>query len=811
MRWSHPVRKRTGFVAAMGLAALLVGCTSPEERVAEHFADGQALLASGEVQKAALEFRNVLKIDEDHVGALYGISKYREQAQQWEALAATLHRVIDLDPGHVDAREDMCRLLLLGGAVERALERCDEAAKLDPGRASVIAVKAAIRHRMGENQAAAALAEEALAIDPTNIDATVVRASQSLASGRAEDAMALVERASEVHSENVALALFKVQVLNTLNRRDEAIEVLRGLVDRFPNSRAYRNALVRYHVIGGENDEAEALLRAAADSGNEAATEEEKAEAARDLISFVAQTRGVEAGEAELRARVEANPESYSLSIALADLLVQQRKADEARTILERVIESAPEDQALAAKAALARNLATQGEAEEARRIVAEMLEADSRNIDALTLQAGFDAQDGKLDDAVTNLRTALGQQPDAVNVMLPLATIHERRGALELAEDRFAAAANAGNFTPVAARPYVDFLLRHGRTEQAERVLGQILERQTGHMPSLALMAQLRLARRDWQGAQEIADRIVEIDSDSTTAKQISGAVLAGQEKFDESIEVLQEVIASAPNHSQPLVSLIQTYVRAGRREEAEQTLKATIANEPNRADARILLAAIHEDSGAIDNARATLTEAIEVAPSPVAFRALAAFDLRQEGRPAAIATIGKGLESFPSDPNLIMYSATLNEQDGKIDAAIADYERLIEISPGNVIAANNLASLMVEYRDDEASLERASALAERLRSFDIPQFKDTIAWVHYRKGQYAPAIGLLLEAIAAPSPLPVYHYHLGMAYLADGDNARAREQFAAAIELGKTRPFADAEKAAKELKALEEKATAN
>ena len=66
-------------------------------------------------------------------------------------------------------------------------------------------------------------------------------------------------------------------------------------------------------------------------------------------------------------------------------------------------------------------------------------------------------------------------------------------------------------------------------------------------------------------------------------------------------------------------------------------------------------------------------------------------------------------------------------------------------------------------------------------------------------------------MNGIAAPAPLPIYHYHLGHAYLAEGDTVRPREQFAAALELGKTQPFAQAKDAEAELSKLEAAAPAN
>ena len=115
-------------------------------------------------------------------------------------------------------------------------------------------------------------------------------------------------------------------------------------------------------------------------------------------------------------------------------------------------------------------------------------------------------------------------------------------------------------------------------------------------------------------------------------------------------------------------------------------------------------------------------------------------------------------------------MALAAVFAQSGDYEAAIAEYEYLLKQQPGSVIVANNLASLLADYRTDKASLERAHSLAAILRKSQVPQFKDTLGWVSYRRGDYKSAMSLLEEAAAELPNLPDVRYHLGMNYIADG-----------------------------------------
>ena len=65
-------------------------------------------------------------------------------------------------------------------------------------------------------------------------------------------------------------------------------------------------------------------------------------------------------------------------------------------------------------------------------------------------------------------------------------------------------------------------------------QIVGQVLD------PSKAALANVRLARQNWTGAQEIAETIRRISNDSTLPNQILAASLSGrsavlQERFEE------------------------------------------------------------------------------------------------------------------------------------------------------------------------------------------------------------------------------------------------------------------------------------
>jgi predicted Zn-dependent protease len=82
----------------------------------------------------------------------------------------------------------------------------------------------------------------------------------------------------------------------------------------------------------------------------------------------------------------------------------------------------------------------------------------------------------------------------------------------------------------------------------------------------------------------------------------------------------------------------------------------------------------------------------------------------------------------------------------------------------------------LLVTYRSDQASLDRARALTNRFASSRNAQFLDTRGWVLYKRGEYADAVSALQKAVDQSPQAPELRYHLAMAQLKSGARDAAR-----------------------------------
>ena len=140
---------------------------------------------------------------------------------------------------------------------------------------------------------------------------------------------------------------------------------------------------------------------------------------------------------------------------------------------------------------------------------MAEVLGKDGRNTAGLKLRSSIRLEEGELDAAIADARQALNEQPGSTELMLLLATAYERSGSIELAEKQYSDVFKASKFDGTVGLNYAAFLQRRGNVARAEDILSELAGRWPNNILVLSSLAQVRLARQDWIGAQNIADVI--------------------------------------------------------------------------------------------------------------------------------------------------------------------------------------------------------------------------------------------------------------------------------------------------------------
>jgi len=781
---------------ALGLAA----CSSPTDKANRFHDKGMELLEQGDLVKARIEFQNALQIKGDMTQAWYGLALIAEKQGDWQKLFGLLNKVVDHDPKHLEAQLKLGRLLLASGQLDKALAASDATLALAKDNAAVLALRAAVLYKLEDKPAALEQANAALAIDPDNIDALVVLATERLAANDADKAIAYLDRGLQVNEKNIALQLIKVQALESLAKLDSAEAIFRKLIAFYPDTRALRYILAQFLLSHGNKEAAEAEYRAVMTENPG------DVEARLDVVRFVNTVKGPQAAVKELESQIASDAGNNDLKFALATLHQSQNNGKAAEAVLRSIIDKEGNSRdGIRAKGRLAAALLANGDKKAAMALVQEVLAQDQRNEQGLLLKAGIAIDDRNLEQAISDLRTILRDVPDSARALLLLGKAHELAGSPELAQDHYLKAFQASKLAAPFGMAYGEFLLKRGQAARAESVAEDILKTAPGHVPAMKMLAQARINKGDWVGAQAVADELRKQGDSAKASDQIMGAVYASKKNYAESIAAFRRAFDAAPSETQPMVSLVRSYLRAGKTNEALVFLNAVVKASPGNTNARLLQGQLNALKG--DTAAATESFRTAIGQRPkeaVGYLNLANVYMRAGRLEDADKAVAEGLAAVPADFSLRMAQAGVHELAGRYEEAIRLYEQLLKERPNADVIANNLASLLSDHRTDTASLTRANQLAQRFSRTEIPQFKDTLGWTNYKMGKADEAAALIEDATEQLPDLPVFRYHLGMSYLALNNKDAARKELEKALALGEGKNFLEAEKVKQALKGL-------
>ena len=803
------LKRLSQVLAAVLFVGLLSACESSEERAERHFLKGTELYEAGDVARAIIELRNVFQLNDAHLEARMLMARIEEDRDNPAGAYGQYLAVTESYPENFPAQRAAAQLAADLGDWEAAERHAGAAGALlaegqrDPVLRAVELGVAYQQARQSQDLAGARnIAQEAAALQDAQPGLMLVR--RILIDDRIfrqdwEAALAQLDAGLEQTPDERIFYGLRFAVLEQLGRT-EAIEAqLRDMVDLFPEDGNLRQLLVRWYVAQNRVEDAESYLRSKIDpTGPES-------DARMVLIAFLNQVRGPEAAQEEIERILDqttgedANRVLYRAARAglIFDMGDRQKAIAEMQGILE---DAEPSDRVWRIKIALAKMLVSTGNPVGARALVEEVLEEDTTNVEALKMRAAWMIEDDRPDEALVELRRALDQAPRDAEVFTLMARAQERAGSRDLTGEMLSLAVEASGGAREESLRYAAFLVQDDRLAAAEDVLVGALRLQPGNPQILTMLGDIYVRLEDWSRAQGVITALKGEGSEQATAMadDLTVRILAAQNRREELQSLLEQLAASPGGNNQAVVSTIRLRLAEGNLQGALDYLDERLAEAPGDPDLRFISAGLLAIEGKPDEARDILQKLLQEYPqNERPWMALYNLHLSQGDRDKATEVLADALKAVPESINLKWVQASELERQGEIERAIAIYEELYERNSNSAIIANNLASLISSFREDEESLRRAHTIARRLRGTEVAQFQDTYGWIVARLGNHQEALDYLEPAAEALPQDPTVRYHLARTYAMAGRAEKALEAYRAALELvatsGRSLPFHD------------------
>ncbi|CAN0587758.1 unnamed protein product, partial [Ectocarpus sp. 12 AP-2014] len=378
---------------ALGLAAsltVLAACDSAEERAEKHYQCGVELLDDGDVNRALVEFRNVLALNDSHKEARAAYAQAARGIGNISESYANYLRLVEEFPDDNVSRLALVEMAILtqnwNEAERHAVELVAAEGEVEGREVAELALefrKAVIDQDTAGLRSLTRKAEELALENPNDPILQRILIEGYLSEQEYDKALEITDAAIAAAPNVRTFYRVRASIIQRSGDIDQLEAHLRGMIQQFPEDREIKTSLIRLLASGGKAEEAEAFMR------EELASATDKTTQHVSLIAFLRQVRGNDAALAEAEIAIAAYEENNLFRALKAGVLFDTNQRDDAIALLQNVVDTAePSEETNRFKVTLAKMLLSVGNEVGARQLVEVVLADDTSNVDALKMSA---------------------------------------------------------------------------------------------------------------------------------------------------------------------------------------------------------------------------------------------------------------------------------------------------------------------------------------------------------------------------------------------------------------------------------------
>jgi len=673
-------------IATLILAATLITSCSKEAKKARVLGEADNYFKAGNYDKAKLSYLNALRLDPQNALAFERIgAMWQDEAVPLRA-AAFLKKASELDPKNVQNRIRLARCYL---AMGRSADAKNEALRV---------------------------LEQA----PDNVDAIAVLAEAARSKEDIEAAGEQLEKFPDKNDVSFHLALANL----SLHKGDvtAAGNAVRQALTVGPKSSAAHMAMGDLYLFQKDLKQASEEFKKAAELAPVRSTERLKYAAFKSATGGAEETRRVATEMTKqapdylpgwiLLAELAANDKKYDEALSLlenvfgrdpeyidgrrlqSDVLLAKGDAKKAVEVLERVDQTYPGSPLI--KYQLARAYLKDNNTNQAKVLLEQAISTSRNYTDPVLLLAEINLRSGHADMAIKPMTDLLKRVPEMKKAALLLATAY---GSLDRFDDATVVLEEQAKLAPQdpQIQAVLGLTLRQAkRYDEARQAFEKAAQFAPDNPDVVNQLVELDLLGKHFDAARQRVRRQFQKTSDAPTAHFFEGKILAAEAKWDSAEAELRKTLQLDPNFSKAYDLLVQTYVATNKLPKAVSELQGLLSKNANNQSALMTLALLYER-----------------------------------------------MKDYPK------------ERDA--------YEKLLAINPNFVPALNNLAYLYTERLNDPNKAYDLARKAHDLQPQDA-SVGDTLGWVLYKRGDYQQALPILQESAEKAPETPEIQFHLGM-----------------------------------------------
>lgn len=701
------------------------------------------LLAFGkdDVPGGMAAFRSALSVDKRYLPAHSALLRLLLRNRDVEGFKSQFKELKATFPGHPETQYYEIQLALLDKDLKRARDGAQALLRQVPENPLVLQLSGAVEFQVGSLQAAASHFNKALQLSPGLPAARRMLAETQLRAGQPAKAIAVLQpllAASPPNPEVLALA-------------------------------------AEAHLQGGDLNKAEALF-------GQAAKANPTDPKARTALALAQMAKGnLEAGLSQLDALAASDKSTYA-DMALISARLRNNEFDAALAAVDRLQAKTP-GRPLAAYLR-GQVLLMRKDKDGGRKSLLQAIDQDPAYLPAIAAVAALDVGDRKYADAQRRLEAFLVRDPNNIAALLAVADIQRKNGAKP--DDVTNLLSKAVKLEPADASArlaLVAHLLAQRQVKAALAAAQEAVAALPDHPQVTDQLGRAQLAAGDVQQAIATYNKLAIAQPALPDAYLRLGDVYMAARNYRSAIQSLNKALAISPKLVVAQRGLVQIAMLEKRVDDALKVARAVQAQRPSEPTGFLMEADIHSNqrnwNGAISAVRAALARS---KTTDIAKRLHAAYMLA--GRTVDADQFATAWErEQPSDVEFIIHQGAMALERKEYAKAETKFRQVLASRPGDAMALNNVAWLMLQQNKPGALAfaEKANALLP-----DMPWIMDTLAAAYWAEKQLSKAIEWQQKAVAKSPRSSLYRLALAKLYIDAGKKAEAKVELEKLLAAG-------------------------
>jgi putative PEP-CTERM system TPR-repeat lipoprotein len=760
-----------------------------------------AYFALGKSRDAREIFEHVLQQQPDNPDALIGLAKLALSVRDDKLATQLADQATDKNSTNVDVWLFKGDLLRSQGKVTPALAAYDQVLKLKPANVSANIAKAYLYISEKKFDAAAANIEAARKSDPTHIIIFYAQALLDFNRGKHTEAWDALQQVLRVAPEHMPSLLLSGAVQFELGSMPQAEQHLKKYLEKYPENTYARKLLVSTFLKNGQSKQAlSTLTPALKGEGSDAqllalagdvymklgefskATEYfEKASVLAPETAHIRTALGMSRigqGDSsrainELEKAIALDAKSPQAGFLLVMTQLRMKEYDKALTSLQ-ALEKEQADNPLLQNLKGGIYLGKKDK-ESARSSFLKALALQPGYFPAAENLAQIDLQEKMPDQAKKRYMGILEADKKNILAMTALARLAQSQGDTVNAKT-WLEKSNREN--PEALLPAMQLAMHYLHTGEKLKALTLVQNFQVSHPDNqdlLAILAQAQLANEMHSAALETLHKLSILSPESAQIQLHIANVHMSMKNLPAAAEALKKSLAIQPGFVDAQIAQASLEMRGNNFANALNIARNIQKNNIKSPLGYVMEADIFMLQNKAMPAISLYERAFALSHNGSILIKLQGA-LKQAGKAReAESRLINWLKEQPNDYVIRTHLANSYLLDKKTKDAIIQLQILLQQNPNNSVVLNNLAWAYHENKDPRALeyAEKAYQLAA-----EGPAVLDTLGWILADQGNLTRALPLLQKAVALAPDVAGIRYHLAQSLAKAGDNIGARKE---------------------------------